>query len=325
VFCGHTFHFGTEQSDPVLVFSDFENAAISGTSCLRMAELQALLAVSLGLGDHYYFVTGTENVTRASEINVASLGLAPRTSTRGRSTRGRASTFTLELRERSLGDNSMAVLIEALRGQGSLYSWADGRIGVSFESLRSSLLNKLGRPSVLTETSGESEGVLWTIAGPHVAKLVIYLHAHADNQDAWTRVKQTFSQAGMSIVPAEPTPVAADAEQAQQVRQRRVEAMRACDAVLLIAARTGRDLDADLVAIGKNDRASVRAQSNLLLPCAVLDLGASDVGTPARKEAARNLGVDWIDATQPDWPVATLRWLATVSPLERDNAIRHIR
>ena len=137
----------------------------------------------------------------------------------------------------------------------------------------------------------------------------IYLHGRVDHAVAWERAAITLTDSGFAVVPGEPDAVEHDPKKLQTVRERRVEALTACDALLLLGTEDGRALDADLVVVGKHDRQSARARSNRLLPCGLLDTVGPAIATPVRKATARIVQADWIDGTQPQWAPKVQRWL----------------
>ena len=55
---------------------------------------------------------------------------------------------------------------------------------------------------------------------------------------------------------------------------------------------------------------TARSRSNRLLPCGVLDTVGGVVATELRKASARNLQLDWLDATGGEWPDRVRAWLA---------------
>lgn len=137
----------------------------------------------------------------------------------------------------------------------------------------------------------------------------IYLHGRVDRARAWEQAGMELTTSGFLVVPGEPDAVESDPSRLQAVRERRVEALSACDALLILGTDDTRALDADLVVVGKHDRQSARARSNRLLPCALLDTVGSPVATPVRRATAKNLLADWIDGTQPPWTPAVRQWL----------------
>jgi hypothetical protein len=85
--------------------------------------------------------------------------------------------------------------------------------------------------------------------------------------------------------------------------------MSGCDALLLMPGADARAVDADLVVVGRQDRNSARAISNQPLPCALLDSAGQAIATPQRKQAAKRLNVEWIDATSNPWTPRVHMWL----------------
>ena len=152
------------------------------------------------------------------------------------------------------------------------------------------------------------------VAANDVAKLagdaqVIYLHGRIEQAKSWERANEALTQKGFTVFPGEPDQVDTDPKKHQENRQRRVEILSACDALLLLGSGDGRALDADLVVVGRQDRHSARAVSNRLLPCGLLDTIGAPIATPQRKTAARALQIDWIDSTQEPWTLGVHDWL----------------
>lgn len=141
----------------------------------------------------------------------------------------------------------------------------------------------------------------------------IYLHGRADQAKTWERAAVALGNGGFAVVPGEPDPIEQDPKRLQEVRERRVEALSACDALLLVGTEDGRALDADLVVVGKHDRQSARARSNNLLPCGLLDTVGAPIATAVRKTTARIVQADWLDATRPEWPAEIGPWLLAKS------------
>lgn len=138
---------------------------------------------------------------------------------------------------------------------------------------------------------------------------IVYLHGRAEFSGDWDRAATALTQCGLVVMPSEPDPVASDPKRQQEIQQQRVDIMKGCDALLLVASEGGRTVDQDLVVVGRQDRNSARARSNGLLPCALLDCAGEAVATPRRRVAARGLNVEWIDATQDPWTPQVQQWL----------------
>ena len=111
------------------------------------------------------------------------------------------------------------------------------------------------------------------------------------------------------MLPGEPDPVERDPARLEAIRERRVEALAACDALLLVGGDDGRAIDADLIVVGKHDRHSARARSNRWLPCALLDTIGPAVATAVRRSTARIVQADWLDATQAPLVPVVRHWL----------------
>lgn len=139
---------------------------------------------------------------------------------------------------------------------------------------------------------------------------VLYLHGRADHAQAWEQAGIALADCGFAVVPGEPDRVEKDPARLQEMRERRVETLTGCDALLLLGTEDGRALDADLVVVGTQDRNSARARANHLLPCGLLDIAGAAIGTEMRKRTARIVQADWIDGTQAPWTPKVQAWLA---------------
>lgn len=138
---------------------------------------------------------------------------------------------------------------------------------------------------------------------------IVYLHGRAEQSRDWEEANAALVSSGFTVFPGEPDAVESDFRRLQEVRQRRVETLSECDALLLLGTEDRRALDADLVVVGRADRHSARALSKRFLPCGLLDTVGEKIATPQRRQAARQLQVDWLDSTQADWPTNVQRWL----------------
>lgn len=138
---------------------------------------------------------------------------------------------------------------------------------------------------------------------------LLYLHGRSDHAAAWEQTALALTDKGFAVVPGEPDRVDNDPVRLQETRERRVETLSACDALLLLGTADGRALDADLVVVGKHDRQSARARSHRLLPCGLLDTVGAAIATSVRRATARIVQADWIDGTGREWPAAVQHWL----------------
>jgi hypothetical protein len=146
---------------------------------------------------------------------------------------------------------------------------------------------------------------------------VVYLHGREAHADSWKRAREALRRSGLKVVPAAPEPVLADPQRLQQIRQHRVQAMSSCDALLLVSADDGWAVDADLVVVGRQDRESARGMPDSRpLPCALIDGIGGSIASEARLETARDLNVQWIDATRDPWTPSVREWLGSVAQAE---------
>jgi hypothetical protein len=145
---------------------------------------------------------------------------------------------------------------------------------------------------------------------------LVYLHGREEFEEAWRQARGALTGSGLIVVPARPEPVLADTRRAKEIRQVRVKTMSECDALLLVGADNEWKVDEDLVVVGRSDRSSARALSNRPLPCALIDGVGNGIATLSRKEAARGLNVEWIDATRDPWTPTVREWLVSVGQAE---------
>lgn len=141
----------------------------------------------------------------------------------------------------------------------------------------------------------------------------IYLYSRGEHRDAWVRAAAALTADGYAVV-GEPDDPRDDPQQLQRARRRRVDMLADCDALLLVATDDKHAVDEDLVVVGKSDRRLACARRSRTLPCALLDL-AGTIGTDVRKASARNLLIDWLDATRTPWTEKVRAWLLGKSGL----------
>lgn len=141
-FSGHGFRFGSDFGDEpedVLVCGDFISVEETGHLCVRLSNLQRVLA-GLGPGEQYFFIDCCRNRASREALGVGTLGI-----NMNPSQRGGPSQFTLT----STGPDRSAVasaafinaLLDGLAGAGQAKEWypddASGRerLEVRFEAL----------------------------------------------------------------------------------------------------------------------------------------------------------------------------------------------
>jgi hypothetical protein len=140
----------------------------------------------------------------------------------------------------------------------------------------------------------------------------IYVHGRTTRAKEWDQAVTKLSKNGYSVLPLEPEDVATDPARIRQSREYRVQALSACDALLLVSANDNRELAADMGVVGKEDRQLARELSGRLLPCAVLD--TTDAASEAlRQRIAQTFGISWIPAAGEGWVQDLRRWLREAS------------
>ena len=181
--------------------------------------------------------------------------------------------------------------------------WTQWQSGTFSPEVREALLGLAGELYLKLDHI-KAEATRLAACRADVAKLAsaggqtIYLHGRADHAADWERAAESLLAGGYAVLPGEPDPVERDPARAEAIRERRVEALAASDALVLMGSDDGRAIDADLIVVGKHDRHSARARSQRWLPCALLDTAGAPVATPVRRTTARIVQTDWLDATQ---------------------------
>lgn len=149
-------------------------------------------------------------------------------------------------------------------------------------------------------------------------KPTIYLHGRSDSPKLWEEAADALSDAGYPVSPFGPEPVEADPAKRDDIRQKRIEVMSTCDALMVIGPEDNGLFSEELMILGKADRGQAidRAESKLgvsgkRLPCAVVD-SVSDPGKAKRRKAwAENNRLGWFELTDPGWVNRASDWLGT--------------
>lgn len=145
------------------------------------------------------------------------------------------------------------------------------------------------------------------------AARTLYLHGRADQALHWERAANELLASGFAVLPGEPDPLERDPARQEEIRQQRVTTLTECDALVLVGSEDGRTIDQDMIVVGKHDRQSARSRSDRLLPCALLDLVGARVATPVRRQTARIVQTDWLDATREPPGAVVRQWLVEKS------------
>ena len=138
---------------------------------------------------------------------------------------------------------------------------------------------------------------------------MVYLHGRSEQQADWERTASELQESGFAVLPAAPDPIERDPAKREAQRERRVEELANCDALLLLGTPGSLTIDADLSTVGKFDRHSARERSNRMLPCALLETAGAALATPQRRNNARIMQTEWLDANQQPVAPVVQRWL----------------
>lgn len=147
---GHGFFYsdrGGRLFADILLSPDFASAAASGRECVDINALQQELRLSMGPGDHYYFIDACRTEITSSQVAVAGLGL-----TLPRSKLGQPAVYSLYSTRRGktagVGSGFAPRLIEGLNGKGRAKAWAAGKqntMVVLFDRVRDFVKDKLSQ------------------------------------------------------------------------------------------------------------------------------------------------------------------------------------
>lgn len=150
------------------------------------------------------------------------------------------------------------------------------------------------------------------MAGP---KPSIYLHGREDSRERWEQAWGALSDAGYPVTPFDPEPVETDPAKRDTIREKRIETMSACDALMVIGPEDNSLYSEELMILGKADRGQAidRAEkqgfSGKRLPCAVVDAVADDGKAIRRRAYAQNNRLGWFKQNDPTWVNLATDWL----------------
>jgi hypothetical protein len=133
----------------------------------------------------------------------------------------------------------------------------------------------------------------------------LYLYGRADYRADWKKMCDELDESGVVVWPDQPEPVSAANDAEDEIRR---SIARDSDAMLILGCRVDQ-LAEDMRVVGYYRRNAIEADKRGQLPCAVLDRIGQD-GGDRRLKNARKYRLDWIDATNENWPQAVRDWLA---------------
>jgi hypothetical protein len=142
----------------------------------------------------------------------------------------------------------------------------------------------------------------------------IYLYARGDDAPRWESACNELLGAGYGMVPDAPD-LTPDRLLVSDQKSDSTRTLLACDGLLLVPGKNPSHLASDLVVVGHRWRNSAKATSKKPLPCAVLDFDRLAEAKPFLQKSARNMQVDWIDASSSDWVSGVRTWLNATADL----------
>jgi len=150
----------------ILLARGFVSEAVSGRECIDLNAVQQELRLSMGPGDHYYFIDACRTEVTSAQIAVAGLGL-----TLPRSRLGQPAVYSLYSTSRgktaAAGSGFTPRLIEGLGGRGRAKAWAEGKpdtMVVLFERVRDYVKGKLSSQDVDARTDGAGAGHILSLS-----------------------------------------------------------------------------------------------------------------------------------------------------------------
>lgn len=148
----------------------------------------------------------------------------------------------------------------------------------------------------------------------------IYVHARKRDAARWEAVREKLILAGYGVVPNAPEALPDSSGQTSDLEDESLQMLKASDGLLLISGDNPNHLASDLVVIGHQRRNSARAASGKPLPCAVIDPGLVPETKLRHQQSAKNMQIDWINASISDWTAEVKSWLNAAADPERGVA-----
>lgn len=134
---------------------------------------------------------------------------------------------------------------------------------------------------------------------------LLYLQGRTDHSVAWQSACDLLQDQQFVVNPEQAAPLPDDGGlQPEYLKQ-----LTTSDGLLILGTRDGSAVDSDMSVIGRYYRHAAIGQRGTPLPCAIFDVVGGDLKNDRRLRNARNLGIDWIDATNDNWLQQTRHWL----------------
>jgi caspase domain-containing protein len=167
-YSGHGYCFQEsleKRAIDVLIASDFESAAASGTRCLKLEELQDKLYAILGGRHHYYFVDACRTMIRDSEIDPIGLGRK----LGAQAQRGAPTKYTLYSTAygtaAAINSAFAPALLDGLAGKGRAKGFVQtGQLYVMFQLLCEYVQGRTKTQKIDQKKDGSGDGFILEIA-----------------------------------------------------------------------------------------------------------------------------------------------------------------
>ena len=145
---------------------------------------------------------------------------------------------------------------------------------------------------------------------PHKPRGVrlIYLHAPPRDEAAVVEIGQALKADGIAAVIRAVRATEGTADSRKEAKLR-IEAVKRCEALVLLRVGNDERFVGDLLEIGVQERERVAYARGAPLPCAVLDVTGREL--PIDLSA---LGIERFDVNEPDWRSRFLSWIIMIAP-----------
>lgn len=169
-FSGHGFLYREDtrrRAADVLLAADFSSlqSPTAGRKLLRLEEVQTKLQITMGPGDHFYFIDACRNQVDTNQVTVAEMGL-----TLSPSSLGYPTVYTLYSTNRGAAafveSDFSKHLLAGLQGMGRAKVWSqtgEEEMEVIHSSLQAYVTNKLSGQEADAKVDGTGRGVILEI------------------------------------------------------------------------------------------------------------------------------------------------------------------
>jgi len=181
-------------SSDYLLTSDFRDFD-DGSKCIPLQEMRTKLWMSLGPGEHYYFIDVCRTQAPSEDIELTNLGLKPKPSALG--TPAYSTLFSVHDGGAAAVDSGFGgALLDGLAGRGRAKQWSNSQLAVTFTSLKDYVRDRIAPQEVDPEVRGDAKWVILPFNPPPKSRCRIEVVDAVDNDKfqlsiANDRTKQT--------------------------------------------------------------------------------------------------------------------------------------